>query len=390
MGIHDFNSTLKDIEKEVIKVLLSQNIQTPYIAFQTGIPLRNFTGQKIAFDAAIVLNAKIQSSHTELVQSSVDVLNPYERKTLQDRTMRKVLGFFASIMSEGITPVVVFDGKPHPYKLEELRKRAASKKKKGGKLDELIEIYMTISPLDRTQEMEDEIRKANKHHVRILPDDYKLMESILTNLGIVCLKAQHDGEKLCSALNKEGNVAAVYSTDTDCIPFGANYLITEIRWDFRSNCNVCNLTSTQHIFYLLTCHFGYQATFEHLIDLCIILGCDFNERMVIPKKKVDIEDPYKSCGAKTGLDLIKTHKRFEFFPANLYMLMEPLNILKCREIFQYEPTGLTEEDTNMDFGLFSRNIREVLTYYPPEKYAVAQFSNINSSSLRTKKLSTHA
>lgn len=389
MGIDDINSTLKKIEKKVIDELKKTGQNVTSIAFFEGIPLTNFSKTKIAFDASIVMYAKMLSSHNELIGNSRNILHPYERKDLLDRTMKKILAFFGSVMKDGITPVVVFDGKIHPYKSAELAKRGSKKSEKKDKIECLTTSFSTCNPLDRTQEMEDEIRKSLKNFIKIGREDYILMKDLLRDLGICCLDAPFEGEKLCASLSLEGIVSAVYSTDTDCYPLGVNVMISDISYDFSMGINVCKVVYLDRIIFLLECYFGYKPTHSQLVDLCIIHGCDFNERMVIPKKKTDHINPYKSCGPQTGLDLIKDHVSFENFPPLLYNFMNVLNIGICRYMFQYEPSGIASDQTNLDWNIFTKNYQGIISLYNLESYSKLHFGqiDINNMILKNVKIS---
>lgn len=389
MGINDLNPTIKDIEKDVIALLLSQGIRSEAIAYLKGITMNRFSGKKIAFDISIVVYAKIHAAHNELLSQGYTILNPYDRTLLQNLFIKKTLGFFVAIMKEGITPIVVFDGKTHPYKLEEIRRRAADSKKIRENAESIAELYLNVHPLDRTQEMEDEIKKVSKNYVKILREDYHLLEEVLSAIGISCLKAEYEGEKLCAALSREGIVDAVYSTDTDCLPLGTLQLITKIEYDHSIGMLKCEMTSLQGIFFLLQCYFNYESSMNQFVDFCIMCGCDFNQRMVVPKKTYNAANPYKSCGPKTSLDLIKQYIKFENFPANLYPLMWILNISKCREMFSYVPSGFSDETTNFDWELFKRNHIPITNKYNLERYNQIQLSQIDKNIIKIKRNHTN-
>lgn len=385
MGIHDLNPTIKDIEKDVIASLLTQGIRTESIAYLKGITMNRFSGKKIAFDASIIVHSKIHAAHNELLSQGYTILNPYDRTLLQNLCMKKILGFFVSIMKEGITPIVVFDGKTHPYKLEEIKRRSENTKKVRENAEYKAELYMNVHPLDRTQEMEDELKKVSKNYVKILREDYQLMKEVLGGIGISCLTAEYEGEKLCASLSREGIVDAVFSTDTDCLPLGTLQLITKIEYNHSIGMLTCEMTSLRGIFFLLQCYFGYESSMNQFIDFCIMCGCDFNERMVVPKKTFNATDPYKSCGPKTSLDLIKQYTKFENFPANLYPLMCVLNISKCREMFAYNPSGISDETTNFDWEIFKRNHMSITSSYNLERYNQIQLSQIDKKIIKIKK-----
>lgn len=379
MGIKDINETIKDITKDVLDILRKSGNNVNELVYHT-IPLSNFKGQKIAFDASICLNAKIITAHNELLASCQDISKLYDRKLLQERFIKDLLAFFGTFMKEGITPVLVFDGQIHPYKLEEIEKRKSLKVEKEQHIDTIRNNYNSMHPLDRTQDVEEEMRKTLKNYVKITKEDRLLMKTTFQELGIECIDAAYDGEKLCSSLCREGMVAAVFGNDTDNYALGTPYLITKIGWDGINN--TCEIVILHEILYVLSCYLGYQCTQDILVDICIIHGCDFNERMVLPKKKYDPVNPFKSCGAKTGLDLIKQYGKFENFPANLYDFMSPLNIGKCRVMFSYDPSGIT--DVNMNWRIFRNNYRSILSRYRCERYIEIYYTSIDVNVMHVK------
>ena len=162
-------------------------------------------------------------------------------------------------------------------------------------------------------------------------------------------------------------------------------MITKIEYDHSIGMLTCEITSLRGIFFLLKCHFNYESSMEQFVDFCIMCGCDFNERMVVPKKTFNADNPYKSCGPKTSLELIKQYIKFENFPANLYPLMNILNISKCREMFNYVPSGISDEITNFDWKLFTNNHISITNNYNLEKYNQIQLSQIDINVIKIKK-----
>lgn len=383
MGVKDINSTLKDIIAEVIPLLQKSGHFIQEYGFRT-VPLSYFKGCKIAFDASICINAKIITAHNDLLATCPSGLQLYDRSLLQQRFIKDIICFIGTFMKEGITPIFVFDGQIHPYKKQEVEERIEDKKIKSDYIEQMRNNLTNIHPLDRTQEMEEELKKSMKNFVKITREDRLLLKSVLQSLGICCIDASYDAEKLCAALCREGVVSAVFGNDTDNYPLGTPILISKMSWNGMNN--VCNIVILNEVLCMLSCYFGYNVTQEILIDLCIIHGCDFNDRMVIPKKKHDPLNPYKACGAKTGLDLIKQYGKFENFPHELYHCMTPLNIGICRYMFSYESSGITDEDIiNIDWNLFCTNYRNVLATYKVERYIEMYFNEIDVSTMKIKK-----
>lgn len=379
MGIQDINRTLKDLIVEVT------NSKNPY-GFYEGLPLMNFSGKKIAFDISILIHQKMVTAHNEIISKMTNLTQAYDRKILQDKTFKQIISFFGGVLENGITPVVVFDGQTHHAKKATVMGRVEQKKEKSDRVDKLSLNYANTNVLDRTQSMMDEIKDAMKNMVRIKHEDYVLMKNILTSMGIVCLTAPHDAEKLCASLSLEKIVDAVYSNDTDNYPLGTSVLISKIYYSGNRGL-VCDVVFMEQVMYCLSFYCGWRDQnsqmipfgIDSLVDLCILHGCDFNVRMKIPTKK---GDSLKSVGAKTALDYIKSYGRFENFPQELYPYMAPLEIGICRERFRYESSGETIESTNMNWTIFKENYLQLVEYYKLETYMIMSFSRINPRNLQ--------
>jgi len=101
----------------------------------------------------------------------------------------------------------------------------------------------------------------------------RMMEQILAFLqakGCVCMKVEEvsEAEKLCSILCHLGVVNAVYSNDGDLIPMRTPVIIKDIKDGA--------VQLYKHADIMSCLGFGSHA---ELMALCIILGCDFNERI---------------------------------------------------------------------------------------------------------------
>lgn len=373
MGIDDINDTLKKhIRDNVYVELTRRGINYNNLIFHESVPLNTFRGWKIAFDTSNIMYAKMTTAHNNMIEGAKSILDEFDRNQLIAETMKGILGFFALIFKAGITPVCVFDGPIHPYKEEEIKRRGNLKKNKTEKIEKLMFNYINTMPLDRTQEMEQELRHELRNNIRIMKSDYELMKQTLENIGICCIDAPHDGEQICSRLNREGIVNAVYSTDTDNYAHGASVLISEIKWDGRET--VCNIVRVDELLLCFKTYCGNQNFgLEEFIDLCIMHGCDYNSRTVIPTKS---GTSYKNCGGKSALDCIVKFGRFENFTQDYWPCFGALNIMKCREIFYYQPTGVIKSNTDLDWNKFKSNLVNILNYYKVDGYLRNYFLSV--------------
>uniref|UniRef100_A0A6C0BFB8 XPG N-terminal domain-containing protein n=1 Tax=viral metagenome TaxID=1070528 RepID=A0A6C0BFB8_9ZZZZ len=388
MGIADINSTLKDVVSKVVQVINSFGYGITSYGFRERLPIVNLRGKKIAFDFSIILNAKMITAHNEIIAKMVNITQAYDRKILQRKTFEAIIAFFVQIISEGITPVIVFDGQTHELKKSTVAERHEKKQEKIKHVQELTNSYLSTMAFDRTEGMMNELRDAMKNMIRIQKEDIMIMWDIFEKLGIRCLTAPHDAEKLCASLSREGIVSAVYGNDTDNYPLGTSILITKIYHEGGIGL-VYDCVNMEEIMYCLTQYCGwkdYQGnqipfTLDNLVDLCILHGCDFNERMKEPTKR---GNNLKSVGAKGALNKIVQFRKFENFPINLYPFMSCLNIYDCRLLFSYVASNETQESTNINWNFFSRNKQDIFDCYDLKPYIRIAASKIDKTVLHLK------
>jgi 5'-3' exonuclease len=147
-----------------------------------------------------------------------------------------------------------------------------------------------------------------------------LLIDFLKEFGFPVIISKHDAEQTCSSLSIEGKVEGVFSTDSDTLTFGSSLLITDfIREDSKIMLSCIDLNII-----LIKLNFS----FETFVDLCIMCGCDFNERIY-------------GIGPKKSLNLLIIHENIENIP-NLDIT--PLNLDSCREIFKYSKSNIEEDD----------------------------------------------
>lgn len=385
MGVHDINKTIKEkIVKPFIDSAVSNGYDVKEFVYHQNYPLHNFKGIKIAFDVANVMYAKMSTAHNQLIDNLISI-KEYDRDVLVKNTMKGVLGFFALIFNAGITPIVVFDGKLHPYKEAEIKKRGDIKKSKQQKVDFATQLYENANPLDISLEDELLYRKELKNNIRILKSDYLLLRSMLEELGIFCVEAEYDGEQLCSRLCREGIVKAVFSTDTDNYAHACPFLITEIY--HAGGTLVCNYVSLTEMMYAFSVYMGRNFTHEELIDLCILHGCDYNQRTVLPVKNFSINAPkYKPCGGAGAIEFITKYSRFEFAPSYYWPCFDILNVNKCREIFFYQETQIKRDnvDVGIDWNKLTANMRNVFVTYGFDGYLSRYFTSARKDNFTIK------
>ena len=230
------------------------------------VSIEIFKNRRIAIDANLWMYKIMSSAHKSVVYTTDIANHEVDRNKVITNWLSKALEFACRWMMYGITPIFVFDGRPHPEKDETRKKRSETKNKSREHLEEKRSQIQNIDPLERHPDnpLIQEYRKMLFNAIHISSDDIETLKNLFTGIGIPCLTAMADAEALCSILCKEGKVAAVYSEDGDNLAYGCPILITE----FLGTVNKYELVtiSMQEILD------EFKMDQETFTDLCIMLG----------------------------------------------------------------------------------------------------------------------
>ncbi|CAL8324940.1 unnamed protein product [Arctogadus glacialis] len=218
--------------------------------------ISDYTGKVIALDTSIIMNQ---------FRTAVPKLNFLSPMTgIFFRTL--------TFLEHDIKPVFVFDGKPPGEKLAVLERRA--------------ETAGWGSP-NRSGAASSQTKECLQ---------------LLKLLGVPILQAPGDGEALCARLVSEGTADAVASEDMDTLPFGAGLLIRQLNAKRDSEVIEYSLPKILENLKLS------QAEF---VDLCILLGCDYCDKIV-------------GLGPKRALKLIQEHHTIEQVVLNINRKTHPV------------------------------------------------------------------
>lgn len=216
-----------------------------------------------------------------------------------------------NLLSMGIKPAYVFDGKPPSLKYAEIERR------KQVKLEATVKYEAALK--------EGRLEDARKYaQFTSVIQDYMIDDAkrLLDSLGIPHIDAPSEGEATAAILTINGTAYASASQDYDSLLFGAKRLIRNLTVSGRRK------LPNKQIFInvepeIITLDQTLQSlgiNREQLVDIGILIGTDFNP------------DGFKGIGPKTALKMIKEHGRLE----DIQDLKDKLNEAKyekIREIF---------------------------------------------------------
>ena len=188
-----------------------------------------------------------------------------------------------------ITPIFIFDGKPPEEKNSKIIERKYIKTKLQKRLQEL-KMNLDDDSLENeiVTDIHDKISNIEKRILYVDKDIIEKTMKLFDLMGIAYICADCEAEHYCSKLSMLNLVDGVISEDTDTLACGSKLIIRQFS-NKDDNVYCCNLDDI-----LYDLNISYSA----FVDLCILLGNDYNNR----PKGLTIDNAYS---------LIKKHGNIE-------------------------------------------------------------------------------
>lgn len=207
--------------------------------------ISDYSGKIIALDTSIIINQ---------FRTALASTNSAFSLALSGVFFRTL-----TLLEHDIKPVFVLDGKPPGEKTAALKKRAEASGWRS--------VNFSGSASAQTKDC----------------------IQLLKLLGVPVVQAPGDAEALCAELVKTGTVHAVASEDMDTLPFGATVLLRQLNASKDSEVVEYSLPKLLN---------KLNITQKEFVDLCILLGCDYCEKL-------------SYLGPKRALALIQEHRTIE-------------------------------------------------------------------------------
>jgi flap endonuclease-1 len=296
------------------------------------VPLSQFAGLRVAIDISIYLYKFIRSAGEDLWPSMF---------------MRLLI----LLKETHISPVCIFDGANCPIeKKKEQAARRASTNRMVEKLDKARDFFRDLdeekeidmeqlkkiltvrnkpdntdydNPASIRESLSKLIIKLEKQTKKITSDHADLAIEMIDLMGIAWMKSDGEAEMLCARLAVAKKVDAVLTEDTDVLAYGTPILICKLDTT-RSHCMVIHLPSVLE---------ELDWKLPQFRDMCIMLKCDYNQRAKMKKGKGK-----GGVGKKKVLAFIQEHKSIEAIELNEPVDTDPLNYVRCRQIFTIPST----------------------------------------------------
>ncbi len=246
-------------------------------------------------------------------------------KDSKDRVTSHLSGLFyrtTKLMTTGIKPIYVFDGKMPEFKKataeqrRDIRAEAAREWKEALARGDLEEARKYAQ---RASELTDEMIRDSKH--------------LLKALGIPAIQAPSEGEALCSLMTRKGDAHATATQDYDSLPFGCPRLVRNlsITGKRRRGKELINVEPEMILLKDVLGKLGINRS--QLIILGILVGTDYNPGGI------------SGYGPKKALDLVKKKKTLKAVLAEVVWDFD----VSAEEIYDFFRKPL-ESDYNIEFS----------------------------------------
>ena len=268
------------------------------------IELGDLSGQRVAID--VFLNS---------YQFITSMTGPDGKPlSFEGRPVAHLMGFLdrATVMiSEGIDPVFVFDGKPHDLKRKTL----------DGRRERKIEAVSRWESAVDAGDME-AAKKLGPQTAEYTPEMVQETKELFDLMGVSWVEAPMEAEGAAAVMCSRGDVAAVASQDWDTLLYGSPVMVRNLT--SHGTRRFGRVMSAERIVLSDTLE-SHGITREQLVDLGIMVGTDFHPGI-------------KGIGPKTGLKLMKKHGTMEAV-AEARGFELPENLEGIRSLFMEHPVG---------------------------------------------------
>ena len=258
------------------------------------LPLSQMRGYIIAIDMNWLTHKEFSVAF-DIATRDIDLITqPVDNNMVMNITVEHVIQRILKFLQLGITTVCVFDGPKHWLKTDQYcnPKRVEERQKRRETYEQLHQAYQTLGPFGMDLKQLASYEKAIKANYPFDFTIYQHLETILRAFGVPVVKSDqilietNDAEGVCAYLCRFHGCTMSYTSDTDYHVYGGEWQITDI------DNGVCTVRCLSDILLQL------DVSYLQLVDICILMGNDFNARL--PRK----------TGPSKSYDEIKTKGSF--------------------------------------------------------------------------------
>ena len=324
-----------------------------------NIDQSQFAGYRVFIDAGSLLFVFRCSCRSAVIDRTNVLVEPVNEQAVDMMWFRRVLEFMIRMISQGITPVLVYDG-PSPLEKSEVKlERDSIRRETLDKLRELMSQPVDILADVLTHDGRDRLTRARKllsASTSIPEESMNNMKYFIKVLGIPWIQCNTEAERLCSILVREGHGIASFSPDGDGLGHGCPILIRkegDPRPDKDRPISTYNIVQLHKVLSALS-----MDQFK-LTETCIMSGCDYNTNI-----KNGGRNGKTAIGISRAVKLIQTYGSIDNLPPEYNLSC--LRHQACRLLFQEVPSSTLIKEYGPEglcLSRFNHETHDALTLY---------------------------
>jgi flap endonuclease-1 len=301
----------------------------------TPINSDNFNYEKIAIDISIILYQVIIG----IRNTGADLTNK------EGEITSHILGLFNRtilLLKKKIIPIYVFDGIPPPFKNDIIAARREIKRQAYIKLDTVTD------PIEKI--------KYFKKTVSISKKQIDECKQLLELMGIPYIEAPAEADSQCAYLVKKGIASSVITEDMDILAFGSDKIYRNFSSKTKETIELKLSTILENV----------DLTYEQFIEFCILLGCDYCDRIkdITPNELYEYYYKYKNIP-----DTIKAIKDDDISVPNVENYNQYIEYFKNPPAKECEEISLSKPNIKLlvnilvsKYGLIKNKLTSKLLY----------------------------
>ena len=180
-----------------------------------------------------------------------------------------IAALLVRLRQAGITPIVIFDGRPPASKSDTIEQRREQRETAQKEIDSL-EHDMETSDMTHMHKAitEKRVAELKKQVPHVSVGDKDQVKQLLYGAGVLFVSASGEADDMLGYLARANEVQAVLSTDMDMLARGVSCLIVPETNDAA----VMTEIRTERILSAL------RLTYAQFVDACVLMGTDYTGR----------------------------------------------------------------------------------------------------------------
>uniref|UniRef100_A0A6C0J3H5 XPG N-terminal domain-containing protein n=1 Tax=viral metagenome TaxID=1070528 RepID=A0A6C0J3H5_9ZZZZ len=225
--------------------------------------LNRFLKENCSKNSIRKINLNQLESKTIVIDASI-----YMYKYIAENALIENMYLLISLLlTNNITPLFVFDGKPPPEKYDLLQQRKLQKKTAEDKYNELMTEYKNeeLDP-DKKMLLFQEMQNLKNQFVRLTENDKNKVKELLDAYGVMYYVSPGEADDICAYMVITGKAWACLSDDMDMFVYGCPRVIR----------NISLLNKTVLFYDTNNILADLCMSAEHFKQILVLSGTDYN------------------------------------------------------------------------------------------------------------------